>query len=285
MPLDPYGTPPSVPAENIVGPIQSGQIEDLDAAKLTGTVDKDRLPNDIPGDKITDLNADKLTGEIDVNRLPDDIPGEKILSLDADKLTGTIEADRLPNDIPGSKIANLDAEKLTGEIDPDRIASVHADAVTGALPPEVVNESLKDFNWENANIEIPASAFVPSVSVQNSAASVAYGTTADPFVLLGGSAVSVPASKAVLISVFVNVRRVTGTFDLFLVENGARHRDIVNDVHGNDLDPVTGFGGFYMENTAGDPHPIVYGIGIKCYGDGAEAVVDSYSIKVEWFGK
>ncbi|NSY17272.1 hypothetical protein [Neorhizobium sp. AL 9.2.2] len=60
------------------GLIVSGMITSLDAVKLTGTVDLDRLPT-IPNAKISDLDAAKLTGTIDVARLPV-IPGNNSLS-------------------------------------------------------------------------------------------------------------------------------------------------------------------------------------------------------------
>jgi hypothetical protein len=239
MPLDPYGGPPSVAAENIVGQIKSEQIESLDAAKLTGEIGEER---------ITNVRAEAVKG-----------------ALPAETVTESLE----------------DYDWTEAGIE------IPAESVTGTLPAETVTESLKDYDWteaENAGVEIPASVIIPNILVQNSATSVSYGTTPGALLLLDGSAITIQKSKTVVISAFVNVRRVKGTFDLFIVVNGARKRDIVTDVHGNDLDPVTGFGGFYAENTAGQPHPITYGIGIKCYGDGAQAVVDSYSIKAEWYG-
>jgi hypothetical protein len=84
-------------------------IENLDASKLSGTIDNECIV--VTSSEIPDLDTDKITsGTINNERIT--LTAEKIPDLDANKITsGTINNDRITLTV--DNIPDLDASKIT----------------------------------------------------------------------------------------------------------------------------------------------------------------------------
>ena len=166
----------SIKATNISG--NGSGITNLDATKLTGTLDNARLPTDINatnisgnGSGITNLDATKLTGTLDNDRLPTDISvislegtGANITEINADNITsGTLDNDRLPTDISvtslagtGANITALNADNIaSGTLDNARLPtdiSVISLAGTGANITAINATNIASGTLDNARL-------------------------------------------------------------------------------------------------------------------------------------
>jgi hypothetical protein len=244
---------PEIPASAITGQIVKSQISSVNAIAIEGLIDKNQIGS---------VSAGVIAGLIDKSQIG---------SVDAAAIDGLVTKDQ---------IASVDADTIEGEITKDHIASVDAATIEGefsdAMKAEIASAAITDSS-------IPFSALVPSCLAQESATPTAYTPDPSGMSVVGGSNIALPVGKTAIIFASMSVRRVLGTFDLFLVVNGARYRDIAVNVHGNEFDPRTHFTGFYVENLD-DTMPTDYALGIQVQGDGASAVVDGYSFLIMWFG-
>lgn len=185
----------AVPATDVTGALTSAQIADLDAAKLTGTINIARVPaipstlvsGQMTSAQIASLDAAKLTGSVPLAQIPV-IPSSQVSgtfsdaqlsSIAAAKVTGTIVSTQIADDsITTAKIA---AGTITaGDIAANTITSsqIAANTITSAqIAAGTITGDRIQANTLTAN-EIAANAITASELAANAvtAGKIAAGT-------------------------------------------------------------------------------------------------------------
>ena len=191
---------PDIPTGKLLGQIGNAGITDLDAAKLTGTIDALRIPG-LPATQITSGTFPKSRVSTAETWHVDDIP-----SLPATKVSsGELDPARIPNlsalkiqsdTLDAARVPNLDASKITtGTISSDRLPSTLDIIGYKAVTANIYKANAIGTSWEliDSNtlmsftvppsrlVEIELNMFVGSLSGETIYAKLVNGGTSDEF--------------------------------------------------------------------------------------------------------